>query len=98
MSLNGYRLSYSQEGPTMNEMWLRCLLYKGMFSDEMAIKYSFHGKEISVFVPKQMVNGEPDQQGTVKVKVFEEGGTRWAVLPNSQSAVVPIEDEDLIPA
>jgi hypothetical protein len=87
-----------EPGKNMNEQWLRCQLLKGMFSDEVAIKCMVRGKEFSVFVPKDFVSGEVDQEGKVRVMVFQLAGTSWAVLPSAQKSIIPINDHDLVSA
>jgi len=87
-----------ETGTTMSEKWLKCQVFKGMFSDELAILYSFGGSKVSVFVQKDLVFVDSDQEGRVRVRVFERGGVSWAILPSAQSAVVPINDADLVPA
>ena len=84
----------------MAEGWLRCNIVKGMFSDELAIVYTFkqQGKEESFFVPKDQVVGAVDSQGKVKVRVFRQGDTSWVVLPTDDQAEIPVDDADLISA
>ncbi|HSZ59319.1 MAG TPA: hypothetical protein VK797_26995 [Tepidisphaeraceae bacterium] len=82
----------------MWEQWLRCRIVKGMFSDELAITYLPRGatNATSVFVPKDFVNGDINQEGKVKVMVFREGDSAWAVLPSAQKMVIPVDEADLI--
>jgi hypothetical protein len=81
----------------MSEKWLRCRVYKGMFSDELAVEYSGRGNpKVSVFVPKETVQGNIDEEGKVKVTVFHEGANAWAVLPNDQPMVISVDESDLI--
>ena len=82
----------------MSEQWLRCRIFKGMFSDELAISYVSRGGNIpvSVFVPKGLVEGKIDQEGKVKVSVFHQGNRAWAVLPSDQQMTIPVDDADLI--
>jgi len=84
----------------MSERWLRCNIVKGMFSDEWAIVYRFkqQGKEASFFVPKDQVVGAVDSEGKVKVRVFRQGDTSWAVLPTEYQESIPVDEADLIPA
>jgi hypothetical protein len=77
--------------------WLRCFVSKGMFSDELAVKtVPLKGEEISVFVPRDQVEGGLDQEGKVKVRVFHQGHTAWAVLPTENRATIPVREADLV--
>jgi hypothetical protein len=82
----------------MSEKWLRCRVYKGMFSDELAIRYvSRDGNcPVAVFVPKGLVEGKIDEEGRVKVTAFHQGNSAWAVLPSDQQLVIPVDDADLV--
>jgi hypothetical protein len=82
----------------MAERWLRCDVVQGMFSDELAIVYSLQGKKISFFVPKDEVIGGINSEGKVKVRVFHQDNVPWAVLPNENQTVIPIDEADLVPA
>ena len=91
--------------PNMVQQWLRCRVVKGMFSDELAITYPPRGATsvTSVFVPRDMVHSEVDKEGKdgegkVKVMVFREDNSAWAVLPSDQQQVIPIDESDLTPA
>jgi hypothetical protein len=88
-----------QDGKVQNmwEQWLRCRVVKGMFSDELAITYQPRGatSATSVFVPKDLVLGEIDNEGKVKVMVFRQENIAWAVLPSAQQTVIPIDEADL---
>lgn len=80
----------------MSEKWLKCSILKGMFRDELAIRCKkVSGSSFSVFVPKDRVNGNIDQEGTVKVQVFHDGGAAWAVLPSGDRATIPVSESDL---
>ena len=80
----------------MKEQWLRCHLLKGMFSDEVAIKFSSLGTPVSFFVSKEYVNGEVDREGKVRVNTFTDAGTVWAVLPTPQKKIVAVDAGDLV--
>lgn len=82
----------------MWEQWLRCQILKGMFSDELAIIFRPRGatNPTSVFVPKDLVWGDVNQEGKVKVRVFRQGDTSWAVLPTAQQMVIPVDEGDLV--
>lgn len=84
----------------MADGWLRCNIVKGMFSDELAIVYTLkkQGKEASFFVPKDQVVGAVDSQGKVKVRVFRQGNTSWAVLPTEYQDAIPVDEADLVSA
>jgi hypothetical protein len=77
----------------MREQFLKCQVYKGMFSDELAIKVSSKRGDASFFVPKNLVQ---ESEGRVKVRVYREGQTSWAVLPDENQTAVPVEEGDLL--
>src|SRR5882724_8251700 len=79
---------------SMSEQWLRCRVVKGMFSDELAIRSPPQGTTsvTSVFVPKEMVHGEVDHVGKVRVRVFRQDDSAWAVLPSEQQLAIPIDE------
>lgn len=82
----------------MWEQWLRCRILKGMFSDELAVSYPPRaGTSVaSVFVPRDYVEGKIDEEGKVRVKVFREGDTAWAVLPSPQRLMIAVDEADLL--
>ena len=81
---------------TMSEKLLKCSIFKGMFRDELAVKCTRKsGSPMSVFVPKDRVRGEVNQEGTVEVQVFRDGGAAWAVLPSTDRATIPVSESDL---
>lgn len=81
----------------MSERYLKCHVFKGMFSDELAVKVnSKQGGEPSFFVPKELVKGEVDREGSVRVRVFHKGQTAWAVIPDEQQTAVPVDEAELI--
>jgi hypothetical protein len=82
----------------MSERWLRCAVLKGMFSDELAIVYSGNGKEVSFFVPRDQVIGEVNSEGKLKVRVFRQDHTPWAVVPDEYQTAIPVAEADLLPA
>jgi hypothetical protein len=48
----------------MSERWLRCIVRKGMFSDEMVVVIKIlSGEPVSFFVPRERVAGEEGQEG-----------------------------------
>lgn len=80
----------------MSEKWLKCSILKGMFRDELAVKCTKKsGSPFSVFVPKDRVRGDVNQEGTVGVQVFHDGGAAWAVLPSADRATIPVRESDL---
>ena len=80
----------------MSEKWLKCSVFKGMFRDELAIRYTrTSGSPFSVFVPKDHVRGDVNQEGMVKVQVFHDGGAAWAVLPSPDRVTILIRESDL---
>ena len=83
----------------MSEQWLRCVVAEGVFSDESVIVLTtLAGEKVSAFVPSDAVERIDEQAGRVKVRVFEDKGKRWAVLPDATSTLITIADEDLVPA
>ena len=78
----------------MSETWLTCEIGDGMFSDEMVVVFDTDkGEVVSFFVPKSCVESLAGTKGRVKVRVFEDGGHTWAVLPNEVQSVVPVKPE-----
>jgi hypothetical protein len=79
---------------TMSDFWLRCFVLKGMFSDERAVRYG----NISFFAPKDLVEGDIDQEGKVRVRSYRVDHRSWVVLPTEDQKVIPVDERDLIPA
>ncbi len=80
----------------MDEKWLVCEVLKGMFSDEVVVRYSSPGNEgYSFFVPKDKVRFR-DSRGEVIVRVVEQGGAPYAVIPTEDQAIIPVREEDLV--
>ena len=78
--------------------WLRCLVFRGFFSDEVAVEVApKSGERSSFIVSRDQVEGDPDQEGKVRVKVYRDGETAWAVLPTDNQTVIPVNDADLMP-
>lgn len=77
--------------------WLKCTIYKGMFSDEFTIVVRTRsGESVSVFVPKESAE---ESQSRVKVRVADERqGRHFAILPNDNQTVVEVDHSDLLPA
>jgi hypothetical protein len=87
--------SRQSKGGTMSESWLQCLVFAGMFSDEVAIRYG----DFSFFVPKKSVKAQLSEgTGQVRVRSFSDKGATWAVLPTEYQEIIPVEKEDLIAA
>ncbi len=77
----------------MSDRWLKCLVQKGMFSDECVIVIKTSGGEpFSAFVPKSTV----ERSDRVKVRVFEQTGQSWAILPNEDQSIVDVQPSELI--
>lgn len=88
----------------MTHGWLKCQLFKGMFSDEVAVLYpptSGTCAPSSFFVPKEEVEGTAGGSGStagrVSVRFFREGSTVWAILPAESQPVIQIDERDLTP-
>ena len=82
----------------MSNRWLRCRIFRGMFSDELAIQYPPEGGAPAYFVPRETVRGEHDGIGSVSVRVYCAGPTHWAVLPTEHQQAVRIQEGDLLGA
>ena len=79
-----------------DERWLRCLVDKGMFNDEMAVTYPPEGTPLhSVFVPIEEVAGNPGEKGHVRVQVFTRAGSMIAILPTNYRDAVTVAEQDL---
>lgn len=83
----------------MSERWLKCRIFRGMFSDERAVQFfSKNGETASAFVPESSVRGQVDGQGMVRVLVFQEESTAWAMLPTEDQLFLPVQEGDLVEA
>ena len=81
----------------MAQHWLRCDVRKGMFSDEKVVVIRTQtGEAASFFVPSERVEGPIDQEGRVRVRVFKENSRAWAVVPNENQTVVPVDESQLV--
>lgn len=78
----------------MHDQWLICDFVKGMFSDELAVEY----RDKSFFILKQFIDTTQPGRAKVRVRVFRDAGTTWAVLPTEDSATIAVEQKDLIAA
>ncbi|MEX0728950.1 MAG: hypothetical protein WEB58_21260 [Planctomycetaceae bacterium] len=90
-----------ENGNGIRESWLKCKVFKGMFSDEYAVELqNSRGESFSVFVPREDVLGDPEHRddGRLKVKVFRDGGATWAVLPTNYRDTIPVLETELCPA
>ena len=80
----------------MSDQWLKCMIFKGMFRDELAIQVADRsGTFNSFFVPRSNVDGKLDEEGKVRVRVFRQGDIKWAVLPTDNPTSIPVKDADL---
>ena len=83
----------------MFETWLKCNVFQGIFSDEIGVQVLPKQGEMSAFiVSRDSVQGNFNQAGKVRVKVYREGNTSWAVLPTENRTIIPVNDADLISA
>lgn len=85
--------------PANAEMrWLTCRIDKGMFSDELAVTYPADGAwQKSVFVPASEVEGNPGQQGRVRVRIVRRNGYLMAILPSATQDIVTVNEGDISP-
>lgn len=78
---------------------LKCLVRKGMFSNERYVVFHMiDGEEASFFVPLTAVQGEVDHEGSVAVDVYRDKGKLWAVLPTDYRVNVVVNEADLLTA
>lgn len=79
----------------MSDRWLICDVFKGMFSDELAVKYDTS----SFFVPRSKVKNEHPEahRGKVLVKSFSRNSEWFAVLPTEYKTVISVNASDLSP-
>jgi hypothetical protein len=83
----------------MNENWLRCTVFSGVFSDEVAVQVTpKEGDHVAFIVARNQVVGDHNQTGKVRVRVYRKGQTAWAILPTENQAVIPVNESDLVPA
>ena len=81
----------------MFETWLRCNVFRGIFSDEVGVQISPKQGDVFAFiVSRDAVQGDYDQPGKLRVKAYCRGDTLWAVLPTEDQTVIPINDADLV--
>ena len=79
----------------MSKSWLQCLVFAGMFSDELAIRYG----DFSFFVPKKSVKAQLSEgAGQVRVRTFSDKGATWAVLPTEYQEIIQVEKKDVVTA
>ncbi len=76
----------------METQWMKCKVYKSMFSNERVIEL----EDRDFVVPADKVKGEPGGSGQVEVKVFSRPDGTWAEIPSGNSTSVPIKDPDLL--
>lgn len=70
----------------MSGSLLECQVREGMFSDESVVVFTtIDGEEVSFFVPKSEI-----EDGHVRVRVFEDQGNMYAVIPNEDQSIIPI--------
>jgi hypothetical protein len=87
-------LKVAKEFKKMRDQWLICDFVKGMFSDELAVEY----RDKSFFILKQFVETMQPGRAKVRVRVFRDLDTTWAVLPTEDSTTIAVEQKDLIAA
>src|ERR1700677_3469821 len=88
----------STEGFVMSEVWLRCAVFHGVFSDEVAVRVlPKEGEAIAFVVARSQVVGDPDHDGKVRVRLYRKGRSVWAELPTENRAVIPVDEANLVP-
>ena len=80
------------------DYWLKCQLLKGMFSHEVVVTYPPVGEEkMSVFVPKEKVQGTIGSMGEVRVAIARREGKTFALLPATPyKEVVEVFESDVL--
>ena len=67
-----------------------------MFSDELAVTYPPTGrKQESVFVPSELVDGQPGEVGRVQVIVHRMPNGILCALPTPMRDLVSVDESDL---
>jgi hypothetical protein len=86
----------------VSENLLNCIVVRGMFSDEYAVKYPTKSVDSmtqvsSFFVPRSEVTHVSTETGigTVRVRVLREGQNVWAILPTETESIILVNDADL---
>ena len=80
----------------MIDCFLKCRVYKGMFSDEVAVAIrSTHG-QTSFFVQRDCVRGELNGEGEVRIRLYRDGATAWAIIPDENQTSVTVHDRDVV--
>ncbi len=83
-----------------DQVWLRCKVYRGIFSDEVVIEIEVPGSGvITGFVPKDSVRVEEGtEEGQVQVDVYTLEDGKWAVLPTTGRDAIPVQESDFVAA
>ena len=81
----------------MSDRWLRCVIRKGMFSDEKTVVIRIlSGEDASFFVPREWVQGVEDHEGQVKVRAFHDNSLAWAVVPDETQSIVAVDESQFV--
>lgn len=80
------------------EVFVKCRLYRGMFSDESVVEFPRVSGENTFIVPKAKVSEESPGHGRLKAKLLTRGDERWVILPTDYSDSVPASQVDLVEA
>lgn len=67
-----------------DKQWISCTLAPGMFTDEWAVEVL--GRWF--FVDARHVRQEGVRSGKLEVSVFDDDGSRWAVIPSPERATI----------
>ena len=78
------------------EQWLRCRVFKGMFSNERTIVVRVKGNGSVEFIVPQSSVQENNDEGRVRVTVVNRADAKWAVIPTAYRESVPIEEAELV--
>lgn len=78
--------------------WLKCRVFKGMFSNERTIVVRVKGNHPSEFIVPDHAVQQHNHESRVRVKVLNRSDATWVVLPTTDHESVPVEDTELVPS
>lgn len=80
------------------EIFLKCNVFRGMFSDEAVVELPHVRGENTFIVPKSDVCEDSPGHGRLKARLLTRGDERWVILPTDYSASVPANQVELVEA